>query len=202
MNRLIIVEGLPASGKSTRAKKIADSLRKEGKKVCCVDEGEKNHPADYPDYAWEDFNTERKAILEKWKSFVENIDEDTVYVFNCIFLQNPMCESMMRFGMEEKESCVYICEIADVIRELNPLIIYLQQDNEEMALKHIINERGNDWLNAVIEYHTKQGYGKKQGLSGFNGYIKCLEERQRRELRILRQTGVEYRIEEAYKYEG
>ena len=198
MNRLIIVEGLPASGKSTRAKSIAEKMRENGLTVCCVDEGAENHPADYSDYVWGDFEAERASILDKWRSFVNGSNENTVYVFNCIFLQNPMCETMMRFGMSERESCKYICEIADIIRCLDPLIIYLQQNDAGTAIRNVLAERGDDWLNAVIAYHTEQGYGKENGLSGFDGYIKCLEERQRRELRILKQTGLEYRIEQAY----
>ena len=36
---LIIVEGIPGSGKSTTAAMIAEELQKNGKKVICVDEG-------------------------------------------------------------------------------------------------------------------------------------------------------------------
>ena len=42
MHRLIIVEGLPCSGKSTTSKYIADSIGAE-----FYDEGSGNHPADY-----------------------------------------------------------------------------------------------------------------------------------------------------------
>ena len=68
---LIIVEGLPGSGKSTTARMIADELEKKGKQVVCVDEGVKEHPADYADYDFPDCETERAMILEKWRSFVK-----------------------------------------------------------------------------------------------------------------------------------
>ena len=63
---LIIVEGLPGSGKSTTAARIADELREKGEKVICVDEGVPGHPADYADYDFPDFETERMKILDKW----------------------------------------------------------------------------------------------------------------------------------------
>lgn len=66
---LIIVEGLPGSGKSTTAAMIADELNKKGKKVICVDEGVGEHPADYADYDFPDFET------EKITSFLENYVE-------------------------------------------------------------------------------------------------------------------------------
>lgn len=105
---LIIVEGLPGSGKSTTAATIADELNKKGKKVICVDEGVQDQP-------------------------------------------------------DVKE-----------------------------AIDRVLDERGNDWLNAVIDYHTSQGYGKQNGLSGYEGYIQCLEERKSRELRILRALDIDY----------
>ena len=189
---LIIVEGLPGSGKSTTAAMIADELNRKNKKVVCVDEGVSEHPADYADYDFPDFETERKKILDKWQSFVQNSDKDTIYVFNCIFLQNPMCETMMRFGMSEEESRNYIAEIAEIIKPLNPVIIYIDQPDVKFAIDSVLDERGNDWLNAVIDYHVSQGYGKQNNLCGYDGYIKCLEERRIRERNILRSLEIDY----------
>lgn len=189
---LIIVEGLPGSGKSTTAAMIADELNKKNKKVVCVDEGVREHPADYADYDFPDFETEREKILAKWQSFVQSADTDTIYVFNCIFLQNPMCETMMRFGMSEEKSRNYIAEIAEIIKPLKPIIIYIDQPNVKSAIDSVLDERGNDWLNAVIDYHVSQGYGKQNNLSGYDGYIKCLEERQIREVNILRSLDIDY----------
>ena len=189
---LIIVEGLPGSGKSTTATMIADELNKKGKKVVCVDEGVQEHPADYANYDFPDFETERKKILEKWRSFIEKSDKETIYVFNCIFLQNPMCETMMRFGMEDTASQNYISEIAEIIKPLSPIIIYINHPNVKEAIDNVLDERGNDWLNAVIDYHISQGYGKQNNLSGYEGYIKCLEERKTRELKILQSINIDY----------
>lgn len=191
---LIIVEGLPASGKSTTANMIAKCLRANGGRVVCADEGTPNHPADYDVYDFPDFATERKLILDKWRSFVKNADCGTVYVFNCLLLQNPMSETMMRFAKTEAESKKYIAEIADIIRPLNPLVLYLCQSDVLSAIERVKVERGNGWLNAVIDYHVNQGYGKENGLSGFDGYIQCLNERKARELRILKSIGLRHII--------
>lgn len=184
--RLIIVEGLPGSGKSTLAKRIADCLQKNGKSVVCVDEGDINHPADYTDYDFPDFETERRLILEKWRKFVAGAKKDVVYVFNCIFLQNPMCETMMRFDMDEDSSKNYVIEIENIIKAMNPFIIYIDTPSVKETIDGVLSERGKDWLNAVIDYHLSQGYGKRNNLHGYDGYIKCLEERRLREINILK----------------
>ena len=54
----------------------------------------------------------------------------------------------------------------------------------------MLEERGDGWLNAVIDYHVSQGYGKAHGLTGYEGYIICLEERRKRELRILQTVDI------------
>jgi len=191
---LIIVEGLPGSGKSTAASMIAKVLAEKGKKAVCIDEGAQEHPADYADYDFPDFETERRKILGKWRSFLESSDKDTIYVFNCIFLQNPMCETMMRFGMDEKASFTYISEIAEIIKPLHPIILYINRPDVKKTVDRVLDERGNDWLNAVIDYHVSQGYGKQNHLSGYEGYLACLKERKNREMRILQALDLDYHI--------
>lgn len=237
-NRLIIVEGLPTSGKSTTAKYIADKLNYK-----FFDESDDNHPADYINSAYikgsqlnnfssqeqdliisksikkEDgfivplkefkdelleklikykiydylpWNIERKLFIDKWREFVNNISSKCV--LNCTFLQNPMCETMVRFGLNLNESYEYINDIYKIIKPLNPIIIYLKINNIEESIKNVISERGNDWLNAVINYHCNGKYGKENNLKGFSGYIKVLEERQKREIYILKHLGINHII--------
>ena len=154
MTKLIIVEGLPCSGKSTTAKYIAEKLNAK-----YFDEGSGIHPADYEFHAFinnKSFNkfsieeqarieqnavkkangyvvslsafsgelfdkllqykiydflpweTEYPLMLDKWSEFVQAVASDERYVFNCVFLQNPMCETMMRFGFDTEESLLHI----------------------------------------------------------------------------------------------
>lgn len=128
-------------------------------------------------------------MLDKWQAFVENAEPGTVYVFNCVFLQNPMCETMMRFGFSEEQSFAYISKIAETISPLEPAVVYLKNDGSAKAIRDAAKERGG-WLEAVIDYHINGGYGKSIDAQGFDGYIACLEERQRRELSILERLPV------------
>ena len=222
-HRLYIIEGLPCSGKSTTSAFVAELLKAHGK-VCYVDEGTGNHPADYEfhalapagmlsekaqivslkDYSSEVFDqllqykiydflpweTEKPLMLDKWRQLVRDAQEDTVYVFNCVLLQNPMCETMMRFGFDQEESRQYIAQIAQIICPLNPVAIYLKNDDIAASVQKAAEERPG-WLESVIHYHVQGAYGKSIGAEGFEGYIQCLTERQKRELRILSTLPVE-----------
>lgn len=246
MRKLIIVEGLPCSGKSTASRHIADKL---GMKYC--DEGSGSHPADYEFHAFlsnaelsglradeiaavsscsekrndgivipldifsgtlfdkllthkiYDFlpwDTEKPLMLDKWREFVEKaaLSADG-YVFNCVFLQNPMCETMMRFGFKKSISQQFINEIYSVIRPLSPFIVYLKTDDIRSEIARALPERGDDWINGVIDYHCSGEYGRQNALSGFDGYISALKERQDRELEILRNIGIDHIIIENFK---
>lgn len=127
---------------------------------------------------------EKPVMLGKWRRFAEDVDCDTVYVFNCVLLQNPMCETMMRFGFTEEQSSDYISEIADIVAPLSPVVIYLRNDDIGQCVEKASAER-EGWLSAVIDYHCGGAYGRSIGAEGMDGYIACLEERQKRELRIL-----------------
>ena len=238
MHNLIIVEGLPCSGKSTTSKYIADKFNMQ-----YFDEDSGRHPADYEFHAfvqmtelqkfsldeqnkiiekskqklggiivplsefrgdlfekllqykiydflpWE---TEKPVMLDKWCEFVNNRKPNEKYVFNCVLLQNSMCETMMRFGFSRKKSAEYIGDICSIIKPMNPIVVYLKNSNICESVKKAVSERGDDWLNMVIDYHCNGVYGKSENLSGFEGYISALEERQRRELEILSSADIDY----------
>lgn len=160
----------------------------------------------YKIYDFLPWKIEMPVMLEKWDSFTENADSDAVYVFNCVLLQNPMCETMMRFGFSEEQSLDYISKIAEILKPMKPVVIYLKNDDIAESVRRASAER-EGWLEGVIDYHIKGAYGKSINAQGFEGYIACLAERQRRELSILSKLPVKSLVienaqrdwEEAYR---
>lgn len=146
----------------------------------------------YKIYDFLPWEKENKIMIDGWQKFINTAEKDTIYVFNCCFLQNPMCETMMRFGFDYEISRQYISSIWQIIKELNPIIIYLSEYNISEKIKTHSDERGREWLNSVIDYHLNGIYGKSLMMDGYDGYISCLEERQRRELKILLDINCEH----------
>ena len=107
----------------------------------------------YKIYDFLSWEVEYPVMLDKWRSFVNSAHRETAFVFNCVFLQNPMCETMMRFGFEAEKSLEYISEIAEIIKPLNPVVIYLENDDIISSVKKAAKERKN-WLDGVIDYHV------------------------------------------------
>ena len=149
----------------------------------------KNKIYDY--LPWE---VERKVMLYGWKRFVKTRNESKVYIFNCCMLQNPMCETMMRFNQSEAESKNYINNIFEIVEKLNPLLIYLKTENVYKRVEEVCKERDDKWLESVIKYHENGAYGLENDIKGFEGYIDCLKERQRRELEIVKSLSIKNRV--------
>ena len=220
MHRLYLIEGLPCSGKSTTAGYVASLLREpvcfvdEGTGNHPADYefhalapagfvGEESRIVPLSEYSGELFDrllqykiydflpweVEKPLMLDKWRQFVASAKADTRYVFNCVFLQNPMCETMMRFGFPAEVSEAYVGEIAKIIAPMEPVVIYLQNEDIAPSVEKAAGERPG-WLEGVIDYHGNGAYGKSIGAEGFDGYIRCLSERQRRELEMLKRLPV------------
>ena len=137
-----------------------------------------------------DWETEMPVMLDKWRSFGQSVKDDEIYVFNCCFLQNPMCETMMRFNFPVERSAEYIGSIYKEIKHLEPKVIYMIRTDTANAVRNALPERGEEWLNAVIDYHVNGAYGKSMGVFGFDGYIECLNERKKREMDILKKLDI------------
>jgi hypothetical protein len=142
----------------------------------------------YDKLPWE---REMPIMLDYWREFVEErFDKEDYTVLECCFLQNTTCEMMARFNKREDEIYDHIQKINEIISPLNPIVIYLSLSNVEARLNEIIPTRPIEWIEGVIRYHTKQGYGLENQLEGFEGLITFYIKRQEIEKRILNRLNI------------
>lgn len=256
--KLIIVEGLPGSGKSTTAQKVYDILKDRGINTEFYWEGNYNHPADFEGVAY--FNSEdfyileqahstsrdilneikikyyngylipyRKAmeeqqitfeeelfnnitkndiyelpiklhielVLSRWNDFVTNyINEDKVVVFECCFIQNPVTVSMLKNNSPKDVTMSYITSLAKKIMPLEPVLIYLEQQDIKASFSKAVRERPNEWFEGFNHYYTNQGYGLANNLKGLDGIVQILEARSKLESDIYDSLDiVKYKID-------
>lgn len=250
--KLILVEGLPGSGKSTTAGMIADILAERNIDAEVFYEGNLDHPADYEGVAYfteeefekllkesgsletifkerifvkkgrrllpymklknelgDEFPDELLAqiskhdvyelpleeniavISESWEEFAKQAETgDKVYVFECCFIQNPVTVGMIKYGAPADVSAAYVKKLADAVEKLNPLLVYVKQENIGNSFRKAVTERPEEWFNGFVHYYTAQGYGLKNALSGLDGTIEVLKARQELEFAILDQLSM------------
>lgn len=244
--KLIIVEGLPGSGKSTTARLVYDNLISNGVKAVIYSEGDYNHPADYEGVAYfnyEEFNdlkqnhpersqlldnikvehfegyllpyrkaveerqlsfdeslfhdivnkdiyelpieVHKRLILERWRSFVNNHSEgDTVFVFECCFIQNPITVSMIKNNSAKDVTMRHIKRLEEIIDSLEPILIYVKQKDIGKSFAKAVSERPKAWFEGFKDYYTNQGYGLHNKLTDVDGIVQILEARSALELDV------------------
>lgn len=250
--KLIIVEGLPGSGKSTTASAIHEILQNYPIKSELFLEGNLDHPADYDGVAcfshseWGklennfvnkeilhssvEFNSglfllpyrklmnqdnglftdtdissifkhdiyelpfEQYAALaaKKWADFAETAwRNDKIYIFECSFLQNPLTIGLVKWAETHERLTKHITHLEEIIYKLNPVLLYVSQEDVKGSFLKAYNERPVDWATGFIDYYTKQGFGKKHLLHGIDGTIQVLEARKKLELEIYESLSIQ-----------
>ncbi|WP_436376625.1 hypothetical protein [Cytobacillus sp. BC1816] len=246
--KLILIEGLPGSGKSTTARLVQEVLMQnviESELFC---EGDLNHPADYESVAYyendqwhrllEDYSAFRdqifencipegngyllrykklgpdipdifyekvykndiyelpldqnmKLIINNWERFSKRAASGKkVHIFECCFIQNPVTVGMIKYGAPLTKVRNYVLALEKSVKNLNPILIYISQDNLDFSFKKAIIERPQSWSDGFIHYYTDQGYGKKNLLSGAEGTLKVLKARRQAEEEILKELSI------------
>ena len=113
-----------------------------------------------------------EIITNKWQKFVRvTVNEDCVYIFECCFLQNPLTTLMAKHNMSKSFIKKHIKKISEIVKPLNPIIIFLDTKDIRHNFNHVIKERSIEWYNFVEDYVTNQAYGKEHSLNGYDGLL-------------------------------
>ena len=107
-----------------------------------------------------------------------------------MFFQDPVCEMMMWFDLPQAEIESFMSELADIIRPLEPLIIYLESDQIEHRLREVADQHDYEWLDALIAFHTGQGASQEE-VPDLEGCVLCLEARQLVEMKLMSKLGLD-----------
>jgi energy-coupling factor transporter ATP-binding protein EcfA2 len=251
--KLILIEGLPGSGKSTTAEITNNILKESNVDTDLFLEGNVEHPADYegcsyfsktefaqlleqyhelqsilvkyaiercggfvlpqyklkqeladkivPDSLWDkiwnhdiyELPLERniELITDKWQRFVEQaVTGNKTYIFECCFIQNPVTIGMIKYGASHEVVMNYVKRLAEIIEPLNPVLLYVEQQDLSRSFKKAVQERPKEWSTGFMDYYTNQGYGKIHGAEGIEGTIAVLEARKQLESVIFNELDI------------
>lgn len=137
----------------------------------------------------------KKLILNNWQRFADKAKkEDKVYIFECVFIQNPITVSIIRDNVSKEYAFKYVRELLKIIDNLNPILFYLKQDNIEESFKKVIKERSEWWLDFFIDYYNKREFGQANNLKGLEGTLKGLKKIDEIQLELLHKLNMEKHI--------
>lgn len=132
------------------------------------------------------FDAHVDLMVGRWRRFVERVKEaNGTYVFECALLQNPFTIGMVAQDVPNEHIEAYIEMVANLLAPLDPTVVYLETVDVPTVFRGIYAERSIDWQRGFVEYYTTRSYAQANGLSGIEGTIQLLEDRQQRELSLL-----------------
>jgi hypothetical protein len=174
--KLILVEGFPGAGKSTTTKHISTALQQQGVACRWFLEEDDPHPIACLDF-------EIKGLTEKmiplWSSFVDHaIQESIVTIIESRLWQNTAFFMFMS-NWEAEDILQFSQQIGQVLAPLSPLLVYLDQEDTEAALRRLYTLRGEKWMQEALEMTTAYPWFQSRGLKNFAGWVQFFEEWQR-----------------------
>lgn len=179
VHRLVIIEGIMGSGKSTMMRFVAKRLQDSGRPALPIHERADPHPVRATDELehwfepWKDATPNHLAdlALAKWSAFVEATQRES---------QVPVMDGQLFHGdlthlllMEANSALIldYMRKLAGVIAPLNPFVLYLWQEDVEKAVRAVCTERGSEWIAYQVNWKLAAPYCVRRGFSGLEGLI-------------------------------
>lgn len=153
----------------------------------------------YEIYQIDDKDVFFEEHLNLWKQFIDsNKDNDYIYVFECIFMQNHINELLLKYDMSLEEIYDYYDRFQEVLKDIKVKVIYIKQLNIDKTLALITDQRRTtdknlykDWIDHVIDYFENSKYGKDKNYIGYDGALRYFKYRQTIELKLLDHLSIE-----------
>lgn len=132
------------------------------------------------------FTRHARIMCERWRRYVKEFEqEERDVIFECTFLQNPLTIGMVSQDVPLADIEAYVQEVADILKPLDPMVVYLALDDVARIFPIVYDERPMEWQGGFVEYYTSGAYGVNHSRDGVAGTIEILVERQHRELELL-----------------
>ena len=188
--KLVVVDGLPGSGKSTTGQWLKLQLDRNGIAARWLHEADVSHSLWWynhwdgtqylpPDFDHISMETFIRTSLEKWRNFVTLAGTASeINIVESVFFQNAVAIFLMG-DVRPTRLMAYAHQVQTIISGLNPVLIYFYQADVALALRRICNLRGQDFENELLMNMERFPYLRRRGLTGLDGVTMLWQEIQK-----------------------
>ena len=173
--RVLFIDGLPGSGKSTAAEAVGRYLS-NGRVFA---ETAPNHPLllaapDLMGAAFADIHeiysadSFAAAALGRLKSFLESAERDVLHVFESHPIQS-MVRILFQLDAPQTKILQFWSDLQDRLTFVQPRLIYFQESDPLQAMREINRKRGPAWESYLIEAFQQTPWMQARALSGAEG---------------------------------
>lgn len=164
--RLILVEGIPSSGKTTVAGWIRSWLDERGVPALWSPEEQRDHPAiDRPTMRFCRESDFASRCVARWQAFAtacESARESPVHIFDACFFQNT-ARFLLEHEHAEGEPARYLKKTEQAIDGLAPRLVYLEQRDPRAFLEaQTVSRKGREIVGKVAAYTETTAYAKRR----------------------------------------
>jgi hypothetical protein len=174
--RILFIDGLPGSGKSTAAAEIG--RRCPDSRVFL--EMHSNHPLTV---GVPPFGTIHQVhtpdsfaarALQKLDAFLEKAGSDVRYVFESHPLQSSAVRVLFQLDAPELAILKFWSDLQDRLAPVEPWLLYFRESAPDQAMEAIFRQRGLVWQGYVVEALSQSPWMKERGLSGVAGVLEMV----------------------------
>ena len=171
--KLILIEGLPGAGKSTSTIHLGMVLQQHDIACHCFKEEDDPHPIPCLDF-------EIKGLPGKmvplWTNFVQHAVREQIVTIIESRLWHNTALFMYMSEVDVEDILKFHQQVWRVLTPLSPILLYIDQDNIDMALHRMYATRGEKWMEDTLKETTQYKWFKSRGITSFSGWVQFFEE--------------------------
>jgi hypothetical protein len=177
--QVVFVDGLPGSGKSTTAQRLYLSLHKSGYDARWYFEELQPHPIHEPDTTgvWRSEVTIR-AAWSRWEDLAASLAAPPrrITLFDGTLFQQTVGGGVL-MDLDPRRIVEFVLRIDERLRDLGPALLYLYQDDPEVAISGTFAARGPEWAQYIQGLIADSPYGQRHRMEALDGvvdyYLRC-----------------------------
>lgn len=133
----------------------------------------------------------KQKHYDRWERFgIEAAKQETHFIFECALLQNHINELLLFHNQTDQEITLHILHLIELVKNLNPILIYLNPTNIAATTEAASKERSSpsgipEWQNRVCDWLEHSPYGELHSLTGLCGLLSYLKTRKHLEEKIM-----------------
>ena len=207
-HKLIIIDGQSTVGKSSVSKSVYRQIASQDNIYWLHEECER-HPIRYEEFDAGDIHTfdgmeiNRQVMLKKWEQFRDGIlDSNQICITEGCFL-HTLDRYLLESAWNEEQVINYYIEILDIIKPLNPLIVFLHRPDIKKSFEKAFIARGDWWRKLVLGVPEPYGYFEMHKYDGDESIFSGLAYEQEQMAKIFDIiTGDKLKIDTSDEYWG